>query len=453
MIMTIQSNFNLDKTTRSLSQTPSIAHIDIINESTVVDDKSLEQYTIDLQTQLDRDYAKFWGVTADLHFVPKGQNPDHSHWWQVVFDTTDQPGALGYHTLTDMGQPIGYTFAKTDIAFNEEPSTTLSHELLEMMGDPDINKTVTVELADTHKTRQYMYENCDACEAFSYKIGNTSVSDFATPHWFVPSSPPGTQFDYLDKIKKPFELLSGGYIGYNDGDGWKQLFAQLPSNDKMALLRPDTPRMEGGIANNLMRTYITHSEQAYFEFRRLPHQYSRRMRRMTPRHQWLKSTTYTNKTTGSQTISSKNATFNEMFTQNQTPMENAYQALGWNLHLLDNSMNTDESKSGPTAQLFSIPQITDKDFSDTLKQKGYEFLKRFWPNILSESCNWWNQNKDKDPMEEFKLQGVISVLGNVLPVPYKFIPGLLAIIAGLVIKAGLNTLCEKKPLEPPAPSK
>jgi len=121
------------------------------------------------------------------------------------------------------------------------------------------------------------------------------VSDFVTPNWFIPSSPTGTQLDYLNKIGRPFELLKGGYIAYNDGDGWKQLFAQLPSSDKMVLLRPNTPVMEGGVAKNLMRTYITNSEEEYFEFRRLPHQYSRRMRRMIPRHQWLKSTAHTNK--------------------------------------------------------------------------------------------------------------------------------------------------------------
>ena len=47
-----------------------------------------------------------------------------------------------------------------------------------MMADPDINKTASAELADTHRLRQYAYENCDACEAESYKIGRTMVSDF-----------------------------------------------------------------------------------------------------------------------------------------------------------------------------------------------------------------------------------------------------------------------------------
>jgi len=277
---------------RDMAHVPGIANIDIINESTVVDDKTVRQFTADLQIQLDRDYAAFWGATAKLNFIPKGHKANHLHWWQVVFDTTDQPGALGYHTVTQRGQPIGYTFAKTDIAYNEEPSTTLSHELLEMMADPDTNKIATVELADTHRQRQYAYENCDAVETLSYKIGSTPVSNFVTPQWFITSSPDGTQFDYMNKVSQPFQLLQGGYISYNDGDGWKQITAQLPTPDKLALLRPDSRTTEGGANRTLFRTYIINSEEEYFEYRKLPHQYSRRMKRSIPRHQWIKSTAH-----------------------------------------------------------------------------------------------------------------------------------------------------------------
>jgi hypothetical protein len=278
---------------RELAQIPTIANIDIINETTVLDDKTVQQYAADLQIQLDRDYARFWGATANLIFVPKGQKADHSHWWQVVADTTDDPHALGYHKVTQQGQPIGYTFAKTDFANNEEPSTTLSHELLEMMADPDTNQSASVELADTHRLRQYAYENCDACETQSYKIGSTMVSDFVTPQWFIPSSPTTTQFDYMKKISQPFQLLEGGYLQYNDGDGWHMVTAQLPTADKMALLRPGMQPTEGGANRTLFRTYIIHSEQAYFDYRTLAHQYSRRIKRTTPRHQWIKSTAHT----------------------------------------------------------------------------------------------------------------------------------------------------------------
>jgi hypothetical protein len=68
---------------RDTAQVPSIANIDVINESTVIEDDAIEQYTLDLQTRLDRDYAVFWGTTA---FIRKAEKANHDHWWQVLFD-------------------------------------------------------------------------------------------------------------------------------------------------------------------------------------------------------------------------------------------------------------------------------------------------------------------------------------------------------------------------------
>jgi len=145
--------------------------------------------------------------------------------------------------------------------------------------------------------------------------------------------------------------------------------------------------------------------------------------------------------------------------QGQLPMENpsiqedyiksAYELLGWNIRQLENSVNLDklEHLTG-----MAMPLAIDRGISDTLKQKGYEFLKKLWPQLLSEACSWWNQNKDKNLTELFQLQGLISVLGNALPFPYKFIPGILTVIASLILHAGLNTLCEKSVAELPAPT-
>ena len=83
----------------------------------------------------------------------------------------------------------------------------------------------------SHAGRLYAYETADACEddSLGYKIGDTLVSDFVFPAWFEESAASGAQFDYQKKIKKPFELLPGGYIGYFDvgmGTGWQQLTAK-----------------------------------------------------------------------------------------------------------------------------------------------------------------------------------------------------------------------------------
>jgi hypothetical protein len=202
--------------------------VSVINASTVVKDEEVKRAVGALQIQVHRDFYAAWGVDADLAFVPSGSNPDPASWWLAIMDDSDQAGALGYHDLTTQGLPLGKVFAGTDLKYGQKWTVTASHELLEMLGDPDINLTVFVQKDDTSGIL-YAYEVCDACEAdkLGYDIEGTTVSDFVFPAWFESFRQPGsTQFDQQSKIDKPFELLAGGYIGVFDissGSGWQQL--------------------------------------------------------------------------------------------------------------------------------------------------------------------------------------------------------------------------------------
>lgn len=234
--------------------------ISVTNLATVVKDSDAQSVLAALQAQVHRDFAPIWGVDADLAFVPKSSKMPEGSWWLAIFDNSDQAGALGYHDLTSDGLPLGKVFAETDIKNGYEWSVTASHELLEMLGDPDINLTAFVETSNTGG-RLYAYEVCDACEADSdgYHIGPTLVSDFVTPAWFESfRAPSSAQFDFGEKIPRPFALRPGGYIGVYDvpsGGGWHQLTAQgTPSKYDMR------PRLG-----------------------------SRRERRRTPRSEWMRS--------------------------------------------------------------------------------------------------------------------------------------------------------------------
>ncbi len=100
-----------------------------------------------------------------------------------------------------------------------------------MLADPNINLSVLVQNANTSGTL-YAYEVCDACEddSFGYQINNVLVSDFVYPAWFENFRAQGsTQFDRMNKIQSPLELLANGYIGVfniSDGSGWQQLTSQ-----------------------------------------------------------------------------------------------------------------------------------------------------------------------------------------------------------------------------------
>jgi hypothetical protein len=199
---------------------------------------------------VSRDFFMAWGEDAILTAIATGAKPSPGHWQLVILDNSDQANALGYHDVTNEGLPIGKIFAKTDIDNGLSWSVTASHELLEMLGDPDINLTVFRE--DVQEL--WSYENCDACEAdeLGYDINGVLVSDFVWPSWFegfwqpVATQFVATQFDQQNKITGPFQLLPGGYIGYYDlkgGSGWQQRTAQSTAK-KMSMRAPVGSRRE-----------------------------------------------------------------------------------------------------------------------------------------------------------------------------------------------------------------
>jgi hypothetical protein len=210
--------------------------ISVINESTVLTDSDVTPVVAALQQQVTNDFRPIWGTDAELKLVPQGTPAPAGTWALVILDDSDQAGALGYHDLTPDGLPLGKVFAASDLKAGTSWSVTASHELLEMLADPNINLTVFVQNANTTGTL-YAYEVCDACEddSFGYQIDSVLVSDFVYPAWFENFRAQGsTQFDRLNKIQNPLELLTGGYIGVfsvTDGTGWQQQTAEkVPTN-------------------------------------------------------------------------------------------------------------------------------------------------------------------------------------------------------------------------------
>jgi hypothetical protein len=241
---------------------PQLAPIQIavINASTVLADSEIPPVVDALQKQVTHDFRPAWGIDAELTLVPSGSEPASGAWWLSLLDDSDQAGALGYHDLTPDGQPLSKVFAGTDLKYGYTWSVTASHELLEMLADPNINLTVFSQKSQTAGTL-YAYEVADACEAdeFGYKIGDVLVSDFVFPAWFEDFRVEGSaQFDQQNLIRKPFELLKGGYIGafdVNSGSGWHQVTPERT---------PTSMMIRGNVG-------------------------SRRERRATPRYQWLTS--------------------------------------------------------------------------------------------------------------------------------------------------------------------
>jgi hypothetical protein len=235
-----------------------MTHIDIINASTVLTDAEIAAAVPALQKQINEHFYPAWGIKANLFFVPLGAKPRAGHWWMVLLDTSDVAGALGYHDLTSEGLPIGKVFAATDKQNGLSWTVTLSHELVEMLADPNVNLAAQVGDATF-----YSYETADAVEAdaLGYQIDGVLVSDFVFPEWFENMAHPmGTKFDHCAHVTRPLQLAPGGYISVLNvrAGGWTQLSAQT-------------------------------EQSANASYGQRPKVGSRRERRILPRAQWLKS--------------------------------------------------------------------------------------------------------------------------------------------------------------------
>lgn len=199
--------------------------ISFINASTAVEDALALQTMKDLQTQITRDFYPVWGRTAQLDFVGKGKSPAKGTWWLSLLDNSDQAGALGYHDLTSEGLPIGKAFIKTCEQYGASWTVDASHEMLEMLCDPDIN----LICADANGSTLYAYEVGDPVQddACGYMIEGTLASDFVYPPFFEPSRPANSaRFSYGVHVHSPLRIAPGGYMSYmniNSAQGWQQV--------------------------------------------------------------------------------------------------------------------------------------------------------------------------------------------------------------------------------------
>lgn len=176
-----------------------------INKATVDLGVPFDKLTATLQKCFDEHFLPVWGYPVKLYNTDA---PTPSDWQFVYFDDADTAGALGYHELTHKGQPISKVFVKTTLGANELVSVTACHELFEMVIDPLANLW-----AEALDGTEYAYEMSDPVEENTFLVEGIEMSNFVHPSWFEPfKHPPGTKFDHLGLLKKPFSMTKGGYV-------------------------------------------------------------------------------------------------------------------------------------------------------------------------------------------------------------------------------------------------
>src|SRR5215210_7645940 len=164
-----------------------------------------------LQRQATRDFGPVWEVSATVDGFPRLEDVPVSYWPMIIRDDIGQPGAAGIHLDKD-GQPFAL------IEMSDSWSLTASHEMLEMLADPFGNRLVAGRSPKRGQGRvEFLVEVCDPSEAaeLGYTVNDILVSDFYTPRFFDPAKNIQARYSFTGAIKKPREVLRGGYISWH----------------------------------------------------------------------------------------------------------------------------------------------------------------------------------------------------------------------------------------------
>lgn len=205
--------------------------ISIVNRSNSISDAELQTVIRAINRQIKDDFEPYWSFGATLRLEGAiGSKPDKNAPAELrgdaiiyLWDEVDVDGAVGYHDTNARGIPYGFVFTKLSKELGENWTVTLSHEALELLGDPQGNLLVQ----GPHPTKPgvevfHWFEMCDAVQGQSYKVDGVEVSNFVLPLYFTPEEQEGGRNDFLgqlDSKKKglaSFGVSKGGYIGFFD---------------------------------------------------------------------------------------------------------------------------------------------------------------------------------------------------------------------------------------------
>lgn len=193
---------------------PPMISIAIVDVDCGIDRKRLYDWTEATQIFVTRDVSRAppfgWGMNARIRLAPSVEDLLPGEWLCGLYKSPDTPGALGYHDETLSGMPVIKCFPLLDTLDNA--CVTITHEVVETMVDPLLS-TASVGQDGVIRAR----EAADPVETTTYEIEVSSgakvkVTNFVLPAYFEPpfeySKVP---MDFLRLIRKPGEILDGGY--------------------------------------------------------------------------------------------------------------------------------------------------------------------------------------------------------------------------------------------------
>ncbi|MGF6779868.1 alkaline phosphatase family protein [Paraburkholderia sp. GAS334] len=225
--------------------------ISVVNRTSSIAEREMHRVVRAINRQVAEDFEPYWAFGGRLRVEgPTGASADLQQLSELrgdailyVLDSADSNDALGYHARNLSGIPYGFVFLDLCKSLGDEWSTTLSHEALELIGDPQCNLLVQGPNPDApDRTVYHFFEMCDAVQSQCYEIDGVSVSNFVLPHYFTAGEEAGARNDFCGTGLVSFSVNPGGYIGFFDpvlGRN-QQFFAHDPKAARRFQLKTQT---------------------------------------------------------------------------------------------------------------------------------------------------------------------------------------------------------------------
>ncbi|HKD09012.1 MAG TPA: hypothetical protein VKB79_24120 [Bryobacteraceae bacterium] len=206
-----------------------LQNVALVSQTNAVPFSEISTVAAALAKQASRDFGPIWGVNSTVQAFDALEKVPVDYWPVIILDHLDDPTAGGYHQTKD-GEPFSVVLAS-------EFPLAASHETLEMLADPFGNRKIAgsppvgapAPVSGFDRVT-YLVEVCDPCEAdqFAYEVNGVKVSDFITPHYYDPTVAAGVRYSFSGAIKKPHEVLEGGYVSFgNPVNGhWYQIVVE-----------------------------------------------------------------------------------------------------------------------------------------------------------------------------------------------------------------------------------
>jgi hypothetical protein len=263
--------------------------IALLSWKSSVSTRQLAEVASAINTQVERDVAPAWRVSASVAAFSDAQLASEAS--LQVFIADDVNGRSGVHYSPDDNA----TFALVQYTDDWRWPVAASHEILEFLIDPSLHRLIAGRRPDDPLEQvNFLVQACDPCQSleYAYLLGDGHEiygSDFCLPAYYGLGDSPAGPYSFRDNLTAPGTVANDGYLTWIDQHGqFFQLSATQGRTETIGPISAQDVFRRNRIRRNLRgmvdRSLMLNSRfSAYHPSRRAPPPPAAQDRRRVPR--------------------------------------------------------------------------------------------------------------------------------------------------------------------------